>query len=315
MWRHWEKLNVRTMCLRLWKEGIQIYFTPSFEAFTAVKIQVQVFWVVTLCCVVVGYQRFRGSCCLQLHFILKMEATYSSETLVSYNTTQHGVTTQKTWTWKVSQSPHPEDGGRIDFWHVGILPQHYKASQPWGPWRETILHYLDTWVMYGIQHTASLILREELKLSGFVWRTCRVGILQDTGIKYLLKPFLCTGNNNMATARTCIYEGVSKPFRTESITKSTTAINTRWEATQRAMAAKLTRMAHKIAIKLRLVAESCTIAVLAPGGQSGNFWIHPSTVLINLAATADGPLQLGHVNILYGGQTRPRTLHPTTMGR
>jgi hypothetical protein len=34
-------------------------------------------------------------------------------------------------------------------------------------------------------------------------------------------------------------------------------INTRWEATQRVMEAKLTRLAHKIAIKLHLVAESC----------------------------------------------------------
>jgi hypothetical protein len=38
-----------------------------------------------------------------------------------------------------------------------------------------------------------------------------------------------------------------------------TTINTRWEATQRVMAAKLTRLTHKIAIQLHLVAESCTI--------------------------------------------------------
>jgi len=30
-----------------------------------IEIQVEVFWVVTPCCVVVGYQRFRGPCCLQ----------------------------------------------------------------------------------------------------------------------------------------------------------------------------------------------------------------------------------------------------------
>jgi hypothetical protein len=43
------------------------------------------------------------------------------------------------------------------------------------------------------------------------------------------------------------YEGVSKSFRTESITKYTpTTINTHWEATQRVMAAKLTRLTHKI---------------------------------------------------------------------
>jgi hypothetical protein len=57
-----------------------------------------------------------------------------------------------------------------------------------------------------------------------------------------------------------IYEGVSKSFRTESIKKYTLAkINTRWEATQRVMAAKLTTPTHKIAIQLHLVAESCTI--------------------------------------------------------
>jgi hypothetical protein len=52
---------------------------------------------------------------------------------------------------------------------------------------------------------------------------------------------------------------VSKRFRTESITKGTTTINTHWEAIQSVMAEKLTRLAHKIAIQLRLAAESSTI--------------------------------------------------------
>jgi len=43
------------------------------------------------------------------------------------------------------------------------------------------------------------------------------------------------------------------------------------------MAAKLTILAHKIAIQLHLMAERCIFAVLAPGGKSGNFWIHPRT--------------------------------------
>jgi hypothetical protein len=44
------------------------------------------------------------------------------------------------------------------------------------------------------------------------------------------------------------------------VTKWTTErINTRREATQRVMTAKLTRLTHKIAIQLRLVAESCTV--------------------------------------------------------
>jgi hypothetical protein len=56
------------------------------------------------------------------------------------------------------------------------------------------------------------------------------------------------------------YEGVSKSFRTESITKYTFTFGvTHWEATQSVMATKLTRLAHKIAVQLLLVAESCTI--------------------------------------------------------
>jgi hypothetical protein len=41
--------------------------------------------------------------------------------------------------------------------------------------------------------------------------------------------------------------------------RSHNEINTWWEATQRIMAAKLTRLTHKIAIQLHLVTESCTI--------------------------------------------------------
>jgi len=44
-------------------------FTHSFAKFevsTAVNFQVEFFWVVTLCSVVVGYQRFRGPCRLVL---------------------------------------------------------------------------------------------------------------------------------------------------------------------------------------------------------------------------------------------------------
>jgi hypothetical protein len=72
-------------------------------------------------------------------------------------------------------------------------------------------------------------------------------------------------------ARVFLYEGVTKSFRTDSITKSTTTNTTSWEATQMVMAAKLTRLTHNIAIQLNLVAESVPFAVLAPGGKSGNF--------------------------------------------
>jgi len=50
--------------------------------------------------------------------------------------------------------------------------------------------------------------------------------------------------------------GVSKGFRTESITKYTL---TTIKATQRVMAAKLTRLTHKITTQLHLTAEICTI--------------------------------------------------------
>jgi len=57
-----------------------------------------------------------------------------------------------------------------------------------------------------------------------------------------------------------LYDGVTKSFRTESITIYTlTTIYTRWETTQRVMAAKLTISTHKIEIQLRLVPKNCTI--------------------------------------------------------
>jgi hypothetical protein len=49
-----------------------------------------------------------------------------------------------------------------------------------------------------------------------------------------------------------------------------------WEATQWINAVILTRLTHKTAIQLQLVAERAVpVPVLAQGGQSGNFWIHP----------------------------------------
>jgi len=63
----------------------------GFEAFTAVKIHVEVFWILTPCSVVIGYQRFRGSMdhwnfgivkqhytASQSIFILKMEEAWTT---------------------------------------------------------------------------------------------------------------------------------------------------------------------------------------------------------------------------------------------
>jgi hypothetical protein len=41
------------------------------------------------------------------------------------------------------------------------------------------------------------------------------------------------------------------------------------------MEAELTRLIHKMEKQLHRAAESCIICILAPGGQSGNFWTHP----------------------------------------
>jgi hypothetical protein len=57
-----------------------------FEVFTAVKIQVEVFWVVTLYNVV-GYQLSRGPRCLHLQSDVKMETAWNSGKLVSYHNT------------------------------------------------------------------------------------------------------------------------------------------------------------------------------------------------------------------------------------
>jgi hypothetical protein len=73
-----------------------------------------------------------------------------------------------------------------------------------------------------------------------------------------------------------IYEGVTKSFRTESIMIYTLTFSiTRWEATQRVEAAKLTRLSHKIVVKLHLVAERCTICSSRSRRPVRKFWLYP----------------------------------------
>jgi hypothetical protein len=67
-----------------------LFSTNRFEVFTAMKIQLEVFWVVTPCSVVLGKQRFRGPCRLHLQ---------------------------------------DEDGGGMVPRNVGTLSQHYMKSQ------------------------------------------------------------------------------------------------------------------------------------------------------------------------------------------
>jgi hypothetical protein len=59
-------------------------FDARFEVFTAVKIEVKVFWVVMLCSVAGGHHHTGGPCCLYLQGEVKMEVARPSKTLV-YN--------------------------------------------------------------------------------------------------------------------------------------------------------------------------------------------------------------------------------------
>jgi hypothetical protein len=60
------------------------------------------------------------------------------------------------------------------------------------------------------------------------------------------------------------------------------------------MVAKLTKLTHKIVIQLHLV-TAVPFVVLTPGGQSGNFWIHP-----HIPGVEEMPLQkLGYVGFIY----------------
>jgi hypothetical protein len=128
------------------------------EGNTRGMFHIEFFWVVMLCSVVVRCQCFIGSCCLHFQKTSNLAATFSltvysttakyhnttwcynpelhlnlhpedaaaqnSETQVSYHDiTQHHNT-------ELHLNLHPEDGHSNDLWNVGILPQHYTASQP-----------------------------------------------------------------------------------------------------------------------------------------------------------------------------------------
>jgi hypothetical protein len=70
-----------------------------------------------------------------------------------------------------------------------------------------------------------------------------------------IQDFKVTAEPGKLSQHTRVYPKVSGLSHSEI----KTTINTRWEATQRVKTAKLTRLTHKVAIQLHLMAKSCTI--------------------------------------------------------
>jgi hypothetical protein len=132
------------------------------------------------------------------------------------------------------------------------------------PWRQNgtlswlFWWSLDTWADFLITHSNTRTSYRVGRSGLLHWRTAHTGRPKshyNESQLFQLSSFL--SDLLMITG---LLNRVFKSFRTESVKKYTlTTINTRWEATQRVMAAKLTRLTHKIEIQLHLVAESCKI--------------------------------------------------------
>jgi hypothetical protein len=80
-----------------------------------------------------------------------------------------------------------------------------------------------------------------------------------------------------------VCDGVSESFRTQSITKYKLTFGiTRCCPLQRVMAAKLTRLTHKIAVQLHQVAETCTIC-----SSRSRWWVQK---LLDTPSYEEGPI-------------------------
>jgi hypothetical protein len=161
-------------------------------------------------------------------------------------------------------------GGGMSTFRTNLLP----PSSVWSPktdaarYLTAALHGVttqktSTWIYTTVyneleNHRSLFLLHEHSHLGWLSQERCPESALSDTNCSPRWSSYAIW--RLFLFANTPVYKGVSESFRTESITKyMLITINTRWEATQSVMAAKLTRLTHKIVIQLNLLAESYNI--------------------------------------------------------
>jgi hypothetical protein len=109
-----------------------VMLSVSFVVFTAVRIHVEVFWVVTTCNVLVGYRRFGWPCCYHLHTSPWRRTQHGPLKRWYPIKTLHGFTTQKTSTRNLGQfvfSAYSKFISSYSFHFLGICDKILSATR------------------------------------------------------------------------------------------------------------------------------------------------------------------------------------------